>query len=79
MPYQGPAGMRIVNDIRRLGTQIGQGDLDDGLLKAMVSVAGITTGAFPVVPVNRFIGGITAMDDDDDVNALSLILGAPSK
>lgn len=79
MPYQGPAGMRIVNDIRRLGTQIGQGDLDDGLLKAMVSVAGITTGAFPVVPVNRFISGITAMDDDDDVNALSLILGAPSK
>ena len=45
----------------------------------MVSVAGITTGAFPVVPVNRFISGITAMDDDDDVNALSLILGAPSK
>lgn len=79
MPYQGPAGMRIVNDIRRLGTQIGQGDLDDGLLKAMVSVAGITTGAFPVVPVNRFISGITVMDDDDDVNALSLILGAPSK
>ena len=79
MPYQGPAGMRIVNDIRRLGTQIGQGDLDDGLLKAMVSVAGITTGAFPVVPVNRFISGITAMDDDDNVNALSLILGAPSK
>nr|DAR05452.1 MAG TPA: crystallin beta/gamma motif-containing protein [Caudoviricetes sp.] len=79
MPYQGPAGMRIVNDFHRLGTQIGQGELDDGLLKAMVSVAGITTGAFPVVPVNRFISGISAMDEDDDVNALSLILGAPSK
>lgn len=79
MPYQGPAGMRIVNDFYRLGTQIGQGELDDGLLKAMTSVVSITTGAFPVVPVNRFISGITAMDDDDDVNALSLILGAPSK
>lgn len=79
MPYQGPAGMRIVNDFRRLATQIGQGEMDKGLFKATVSTAAILTGAVPAAPINRLADGITAMDEDDDVNALSLILGAPSK
>lgn len=79
MPYQGPAGMRIVNDFRRLATQIGQGEMDKALFKATVSAAAILTGAVPAAPINRLADGISAMDDDDDVNALSLILGAPSK
>ena len=79
MPYQGPAGMRIVNDFRRLATQIGQGEMDKGLFKATVSAAAILTGAVPAAPINRLADGLDAMETNDDVNALSLILGAPSK
>ena len=79
MPYQGPAGMRIVNDLHRLATQIGQGEMDKGLFKATVSAAAILTGAVPAAPINRLADGIDAMEANDDVNALSLILGAPSK
>ena len=79
MPYQGPAGMRIVNDFRRLATQIGQGEMDKGLFKATASAAAILTGAVPAAPINRLADGLDAMETDDDVNALSLILGAPSK
>ena len=78
-PYQGPAGLRAITDVWRLAKQLEQGEMDEGLLKAMVNVTSLGTGLIPAVPINRAISGFNAMEKDSDVSAVALLLGAPAK
>lgn len=72
--YSGPAGLRKIVDASRLIQQISQGEMDEGLMKAVVSVAGENLG-FPVTPVNRLISGASALEEGETDNPLVLILG----
>ena len=66
--------MRKVTDALRLVQQISQGELDEGLAKALLSVIGEWAG-LPMVPVNRAISGASALEDGKTDNPLVLILG----
>ena len=72
--YSGPGGVRKVTDALRLVQQINQGELDEGLVKALLSVIGEWAG-LPMVPVNRAISGKAALDNGKTDNPLVLILG----
>lgn len=72
--YRGPSGLRKLNDLDKLATQVKQGEFDEGLLKAMVSVTGDWVG-IPVVPINRAISGVNALANDETDNWLAPFLG----
>ncbi len=74
--YRGPAGLRFYNELDKLGTQIGQGELDKALRKSVVNVAGVTL-RLPSSQTNRTIDGMVAIMDGKSQNPLSLVFGAP--
>jgi hypothetical protein len=73
--YSGPAGVRFIAEVERLGTQISQGELDDALRKAALNVSGMLLH-FPAGQVNRIIDGIYALEEGEGTPA-AVIFGAP--
>ena len=74
--WSGPAGVRFFEAANRLGGQLGQGELDEALLKAMNETAGILLH-YPAGQVQRTIGGYAALMNDETDNPLVLIGGPP--
>lgn len=78
MGYGGPAGLRMIGDILRLGQQAGQGEFDTGFRKAFISVLGDLTG-LPSVQINRTVDGAEAMADGKTDNPAALAFGFQEK
>lgn len=55
--YAGPQGTAIISKTIQLGTQVAQGDLDEGLAKSAIWVLGLATG-MPAAQINRTIFGV---------------------
>lgn len=72
--YSGPAGLRLLNDLTRLTKQAGQGEMDDGLRKAIVNFVG-TLARLPSAQINRSINGTQALADGKTDNPLAIIFG----
>lgn len=63
--YGGPAGLRFFQELDRLGTQIGQGDIDGSFLKALNNVGGVLFH-YPAGQVNRTVEGAVSMMEGRD-------------
>jgi hypothetical protein len=74
--YSGPAGVRFIAEMERLGTQIGQGELDAALRKSAINVGGMLLH-FPAGQVNRIIDGIYALEEGKSESPAAVIFGAP--
>lgn len=72
--YKGPTGMRKVNDVIRLTQQIGQGEVDEALVKSAVSAFGSFFG-IPSAPINRAISGGNALRKGKTDSWLAPFLG----
>ena len=72
--YRGPAGLRAVNDLIKLSKEAGQGELDDGLRKAIVNMSGDIFG-LPSAQINRSITGAQALSSGDTNNPAALLFG----
>lgn len=78
MGYGGPAGLRMIGDVLRLGQQAGQGEFDTGFRKAFISVLGDLTG-LPSVQANRTWDGVEALADGKTDNPAALAFGFQEK
>ena len=74
--YSGPAGVRFIAEVERLGNQISQGELDDALRKSAVNVGGMLLH-FPAGQVNRIIDGIYALEEGEAESPAVVIFGPP--
>ena len=73
--YSGPAGTRFFNEAAKLATQIGQGDMDAALLKALNNVGGILFH-YPAGQINKTIDGAVDLSDDKTDNPAALLFGS---
>jgi hypothetical protein len=76
MDWSGPAGVRGFEAANNLGKQIGQGEADAALFKAMVHAAGIFFH-LPSVAIMRAVEGGEALIEGETSNPAALLLGAP--
>jgi len=74
--YSGPAGTRYLSEMSRLGTQIGQGEVDKALLRSANNAAGILLH-YPAGQVDRTVQGIVALSEGETENPLAVFVGAP--
>jgi len=74
--YYGPAGVRIGNDIIRLGKQIAQGEADAAFWRSLNSVAGVLFH-YPAGQVQRTAEGINALVNGKTNNPGVLVVGPP--
>jgi hypothetical protein len=72
--YQGPAGLRFITDIGKLGSQAYQGEFDEAFRKAAINVLGDLT-SLPSAQVNRTISGAEALNDGKTENPMALVFG----
>lgn len=72
--YSGPAGVRMLADLAKLGKQLHQGELDDGLRKAIINTSGELL-RMPAAQVNRTINGIEALHDGKTQNPGAVLTG----
>ena len=72
--YSGPAGTRFLADLVKLGKQIHQGEMDDGLRKAIVNTTGELL-RLPSAQINRTITGAKALADGKTSNPGVLLTG----
>ena len=72
--YSGPAGTRMLSDTLKLAKQVGQGEMDDGLRKATINVAGELL-RLPSAQINRSITGVKALADGKTKNPAALVFG----
>lgn len=75
--YAGPPLGRVVNELYKLGKQVGQGELDENLGLASVRLFGTLTG-IPTVQLIRSWRGWQAWEEDDAL-ATAILLGPPQK
>ena len=66
--YSGPSGTRLIADTAKLAQQIGQGEMDDGLRKALINVLGVTL-RLPSAQANKTITGTQAVIDGETRSA----------
>ncbi|SDH22751.1 hypothetical protein [Propionivibrio dicarboxylicus] len=76
--YGGAAGLRLFQEIDKLGTQISQGDADMALFKAANNVGGIIFH-YPSGQINRTADGIAAMAEGKTENPMALVVGPPKQ
>lgn len=57
----------MMKSVYGVGQQIGQGELDKGLLKSLVTATALTTGFVPSVEANRMIDLMGRVHDGDDI------------
>ncbi len=74
--YGGPAGVRLFQEIDKLGKQVGQGEMDGALLKSANNVAGIIFH-YPSGQINRTAEGVAALAEGKTANPAALIVGPP--
>lgn len=72
--YSGPAGLRFFSEVNKLGQQIGQGELDMALFKALNNTAGLLFH-YPAGQVNRAVEGAAALIDGKTDNPLAPLVG----
>jgi hypothetical protein len=72
--YRGPAGTRLLGDTLVLSKQVGQLELDDGLRKAVINVAGELM-RLPSAQINRTITGIEALHQGRTKNPAAIVFG----
>lgn len=72
--YSGPAGTRLLSDTLKLAKQVGQGEMDDGLRKATINVAGELL-RLPSAQINRSITGGKALAEGKTKNPAALLFG----
>jgi hypothetical protein len=75
--YGGPPAGRVVQDLGKMGTQIKQGEVDEGLALASVRLMGTALG-IPTVQMVRSWRGWSAWDEGD-APPTAILLGPPSK
>lgn len=75
--YGGPAGVRFFNDLAKLGKQVSQGDVDEALLKAANSAAGVLFH-YPAGQVQRTALGIKAVIEGK-AGPHAVLFGPPRK
>jgi hypothetical protein len=74
--YQGPASVRIVSEATKLGKQLAQGEVDEGMLKAANNVGGILLH-YPAGQLNATGSGLFAWMEGRTDNPGALLVGAP--
>ena len=74
--YGGPAGLRLFQEIDKLGQQIGQGEADMAAFKAANNVGGIIFH-YPSGQINRSVEGVAAMVEGKTANPLAVVVGPP--
>lgn len=72
--YGGPAGLRFLQAFDKLGKEVGDGDVDINLLKAVNNVGGVLFH-YPSGQVNRTVGGAAALYTGDTQNPGVLLVG----
>ena len=72
--YGGPAGLRFIQELDKLGKQIGQGELDRALARSAVNVAGVLLH-LPSGQMNRTIDGVLAMSEGKTQNPAAVFFG----
>lgn len=72
--YQGPAGLRVVSDALRFGTQANQGEFDTAFRKSAINLLGGLTG-LPAAQINRTITGTSALIEGDTENPAAVLFG----
>lgn len=75
--YAGPPIGRVVTELGRVGTQIKQGEADEGLARSAISLMGVALG-IPTTQILRSWKGWNAWADGD-APATSILLGPPQK
>lgn len=73
--YGGPAGLRIFQELDKLGTQVSQGKPDRALRKSLINTSGIIFH-LPAAQINRTLDGLLAVAEGD-AGPMALIGGAP--
>lgn len=76
--YAGPAGARPFQMLMQLMAQAKQGELDEGLWKALNAGAGLLF-RYPAAQVQRTVDGWMALEEGDTDNPAALLLGPPRK
>jgi Large polyvalent protein associated domain 22/Acetyltransferase (GNAT) family len=76
--YEGPAGARAISLLFRTEQQIAQGELDEGLAKALNAAAGVVF-RYPAGQVQRTIDGWVALRDHQTSNPMALLVGPNKK
>jgi hypothetical protein len=72
--YQGPAGLRIIQDSLHLAKQAQQGDYDATFRKSLVNFTADLTG-LPGAQLNRTWTGLEALSDGETSNPLAIPFG----
>jgi hypothetical protein len=73
--YAGPPAGRVVTDLTRMGTQVNQGEIDEGFVISAVRLFGSATG-IPTVQIIRSWKGWNAWADGD-APPTAILLGPP--
>lgn len=72
--YQGPAGVRVVNDATKFAQQAQQGEFDDAFRKASINLISSLFG-LPGAQINRTITGAQALSEGDTENPAAVMFG----
>lgn len=75
--YGGPAGLRFLQELDKLGQQVGQGEFDRALVRTAVNVAGVTLH-LPSAQINRTLDGVIALEEGKTDSPMALIGGVPA-
>ena len=76
--YAVPAGLRFVAELRKVGVQVSQGELDMAAFKAANNTAGVLFH-YPAGQVNRTVEGAAALIEGRTDNPLAVIAGPPPR
>jgi hypothetical protein len=72
--YGGSVGTRIFSDMLKLAKQVGQGEMDDALRKAVVNAVS-DFARLPGAQINRTITGAEAIYEGETMNPAALVFG----
>jgi hypothetical protein len=76
--YAGPAGTRVFQTLTKLGHEIEQGQIDEGLEDALLETSGLFL-KYPAMQVQRTIDGFVALEEGRTMNPGVLLVGAPKE
>ena len=74
--YSGPAGTRFFADFGKLAKQIEQGEVDEGLFKALNKTSGILFH-YPANQIQKTIDGFVALQEGKTKSPTALLTGPP--
>ena len=76
--YGGPAGARLFSQLGNLGRQIGQGEVDEAMLRSLNEVMGIVFH-YPSNQFGRLVRGYFELQEGKTENPAVILLGPPPK